>query len=178
MSDLLSPAPDTCTRLVGLLDAHDATYRVIDHMPEGRTDIVSSIRGHDLSCAAKCLVIAVKEDKETRYVLAVVPGDRRVDIGAVKRLFGARYAAFATLEAAERLSASVSGSIPPFSFDDRLELVVDRGLLDCAEIYFNAGRLDRSLALSTADYLAIANPRVEAIAQAPSEAPATLPAIA
>src|SRR4051794_24366923 len=97
MTNQPTTAPDTCTRMLAMLDEHGARYRVIDHEPEGRTDTVSRIRGNDLSCAAKCLVVAVKADKRTRYVLAVVPGDRRVDIAAIKRLYGARYAAFATL---------------------------------------------------------------------------------
>ncbi|PSK95871.1 hypothetical protein CLV63_11334 [Murinocardiopsis flavida] len=43
-------------RLIGLLDAAGARYRVIDHAPEGRTEIVSGYRGHPVAHAAKCLV--------------------------------------------------------------------------------------------------------------------------
>ncbi|MFG2650495.1 YbaK/EbsC family protein [Streptomyces sp. NPDC048436] len=71
----------------------------------------------------------------------------------------------ATQEAAERLAGSVSGTILPFSFDPELQLVVDPALLVHDEIFFNAARLDRSLALRTADYEAIAEPRTATIAQ-------------
>lgn len=154
------------TKLMALLEEHGAAHRLIEHEPEGATEAVSALRGHPLEQAAKCIVVMVKLDKKTkRYVLAVVPGDRRVDLGAVKALYGGVYAGFATQEVAERLSGSASGTILPFSFDPELELVVDPALLDHEEFFFNAARLDRSLALRTADYREIARPRTETISQ-------------
>lgn len=157
---------DLYTKLIGLLDEGGAAYRVIEHEEQGATEAVSALRGNTLQQAAKCIVVMVKIGKKTkRYVLAVVPGDRRVDLNAVKALLGGTYAGFATQEAAERLAGSVSGTILPFSFDPELELVVDPALLANDELFFNAARLDRSLALRTADYEAIAEPRRAAIAQ-------------
>ena len=153
---------DAYTRLVALLEAHGARYRVIEHEPEGRTDIVSAMRGNDLADAAKCIVLMVKLGKKTtRYVLAVVPGDARVDFGRIRAVFGASYVSFAAADTAERLAGSVAGTILPFAFDAALELVVDPALLERREIYFNAGRLDRSIALNTDDYVALAKPRLE-----------------
>ena len=40
-------------RLVADLDASGARYRLIEHAPEGRTEVVSALRGHDLASAAK-----------------------------------------------------------------------------------------------------------------------------
>ena len=39
----------------------------------------------------------------------------------------------------------------------------DPALLDCDELYFNAGRLDRSVALASEDYLRLAGPRIARI---------------
>lgn len=152
-------------RLVSWLDAAGARYRVIEHPPEGRTEVVSAYRGHPVACAAKCLVVMVKVSKrESRYFLAVVAGDARVDLPALKTLAGGAYVAFASTEKAESLAGSVSGTILPFSFHPDLALVVDPGLLTHREIFFNAARLDRSLALDTKDYLRLADPRIEPIA--------------
>ncbi|AZM49612.1 hypothetical protein DMB38_30975 [Streptomyces sp. WAC 06738] len=148
-----SSGTDAYVRLVSLLDAHGARYRVIDHVPEGRTEVVSRHRGHPVAHAAKCLVVMVKTGKRTRrYFLAVVPGDARVDLEGLKDLADGTYVSFASAEKAEALSGSVSGTILPFSFDPDLELVVDPRLLEHPEIFFNAARLDRSLALNTQDY--------------------------
>ena len=156
---------DAYTQLIDLLDRHGASYRLIDHPPEGRTEVVSPMRGNQLSQAAKCIVLMVKVGKKvTRYVLGVVPGDARVDLTAVRALLGGTYVAFASSETAERLAGSVAGTILPFAFHPDLELIVDPLLLENEELYFNAARLDRSLALKTTDYVALAKPRLERIA--------------
>lgn len=159
----------TYNGLIALLDEHGAVYRTIDHAPQGATELVSELRGNALAQAAKCIIVMVKLGKKTtKYVLAVVPGDRRLDLGAVKALFGGTYISFAPKETAERLAGSVSGTVLPFSFDEKLELIVDPALLDHDEIFFNAARLDRSLALSAKDYAEIAAPRIESITEAPA----------
>ena len=156
---------DTYSQLVAFLDQHGAQYRLIDHAPEGRTEIVSPMRGNALSQAAKCIVLMVKLGKKvTKYVLAVVPGDARVDLNAVKAIMQGTYVSFASADIAERLAGSVAGTILPFSFNPELALVVDPSLLENDEVYFNAARLDRSMVLKTSDYLALAEPRFERIA--------------
>lgn len=152
--------------LIALLESHRARYRVLDHDPEGRTELVSLLRGHPPSQAAKCMVVMVKLGKKvTRYVLAVVPGDRLVDLAAIKTLLGGTYSAFVSREVAEDLTGAAVGTILPFPFTADLELLVDPELLVHNELFFNAGRLDRSIALRTADYLAISRPRLERIAR-------------
>jgi Ala-tRNA(Pro) deacylase len=155
---------DAYARLIAELDASGARYRQIDHAPEGRTELVSELRGHALAQAAKCLIVLVKiGKKQTRYVLAVVPGDARLDLPAVKALLGGSYVAFAGTGKAEQLAGSVTGTVLPFSYDERLELIADPALLDHSELYFNAGRLDRSIALASEDYLRLARPRIARI---------------
>src|SRR5437660_11802495 len=109
MGRLLIASEDTYTRLIALLDQHKINYRLIDHPPEGRTEIVSPMRGNALSQAAKCIVLMVKIGKKvTKYVLAVVPGDARVSLNAVKALLQGTYVSFASQDIAERLAGSVA----------------------------------------------------------------------
>ena len=158
-------------KLLALLDASAISYRLIDHEPEGQTDKVSALRGNPLAAAAKCIILIVKLGKKTtRFVLAVVPGDRRVDIQKVRALFkGATYVGFAGTEVAERLAGSVAGTVLPFAMHSDVMLIADPSLQVNSELFFNAARLDRSIALRTVDYLAVGKPRLEAIAS--SEAP-------
>jgi Ala-tRNA(Pro) deacylase len=156
-------------RLIADLEAAGARYRLIDHPPEGRTDVVSALRGHDVAQAAKCLVIMVKfGKKQTRHVLAVVPGDSRVDLQAIRTLVGGTYAAFAGRDRAEELAGSVSGTVLPFSYHPDLELIADPSVLRMPELFFNAARLDRSIALATYDYARLAAPRIAAITTPPT----------
>jgi Ala-tRNA(Pro) deacylase len=151
-------------RLIADLDAAGARYRLIDHEPEGQTELVSALRGNALAAAAKCLVVMVKlAKKKSHYVLAVVPGDARLHLAAVKELLGGTYVAFADKARAEELAGSVSGTVLPVSYHEQLELIVDPELLAVPELFFNAARLDRSIALSTEDYVRLTEPRVERI---------------
>src|SRR6185437_6091403 len=154
-------------RLIADLNSAGALYRLIDRYPEGRTEPASALRGHDLAHAAKSLVVRVKiTKKENRYALAVIPGNARLDLLAVKCLLGGTRAAFADRSTAEKLAGSMSGTLLPFSYHPQLELIADPALLAGPEIYFNAARLDRSIAMATDDYLRIASPRIEPVSAA------------
>lgn len=160
------PAANLYERLLADLDAAGARYRLIEHEPEGRTELVSAMRGNEVAHAAKCLVVMVKVGKkQTRHVLAVVPGDARLDLRAVKDLYGGTYVAFAGKDKAEELAGSVSGTVLPFSYHPRLGLVADPALREPPELFFNAARLDRSIALATDDYVRVAAPTFAAITE-------------
>ena len=162
---------DAYQQLISYLNDNHAHYRLIDHAPEGRTDLVSQMRGNLLAHAAKCIVVMVKiGKKETKYVLAVVPGDRKVDLNAIKALYEGTYVSFASQEIAEGLTGCAAGTILPFSFNPDLPVIVDPSMLEAAEIYFNAARLDQSMALQKEDYQRLGNLRVEQIAAAVSTA--------
>ncbi|MEV6835795.1 YbaK/EbsC family protein [Streptomyces sp. NPDC051133] len=153
--------------LAALFRLAGARHRFIAHAPQGRTDLASSLRGHGLRQAAKSIVLRVAYGKrKRRYVLAVVAGDRRVDLAAVADLMGGTEASFAVRDVAEELTGSVSGSIAPFALcSTELEVLVDEELTTLDTIYFNTGRLDMSVELAVSDYLELARPAVAAIAQ-------------
>ena len=163
----LSPPPGLSdTYLLGVLDAAGARYHLLDHPAEGRTAEASLLRGHPLAAAAKSIVVRVRLSRRSaQYVVCVVPGDRRVDLAAVGTLYGGDKVGFATAGVAEELTGCVSGSVVPFSFRPELALVADPGLLTGPRIFFNAARLDRSVALDSRDYLTVARPRVAPIGE-------------
>lgn len=153
-------------QLVALFTQHGARFRVIEHPAEGRSDLVAAIRGTSVAQGAKAIVCEIEGAASVRYALAVVPGDRKLNIKAVAQLAGGRKGSFAKPEIAEKLTGCVIGSIPPLSFNSALRLIVDAGLLAREEeIAFNAGRLDRSIVISAQDYRRIAAPLVSDIAR-------------
>jgi Ala-tRNA(Pro) deacylase len=157
---------DIHTRLCALLDAQHAAYRVVEHVPEGRTEFIAKIRGNRPDQAIKSIVIQVRlGKKERKYCLANVPGDCRIDLDAIRDHFGASSAAFASRAQAEALTDCVIGAIPPFSFDQALLVLADPRIRNNDEVVFNAGRLDRSIFMRSEDYFRIAEPVVVAIAE-------------
>ena len=157
---------DVHDQLRALLDREGASYRVIEHAPEGRTEVIAKIRGNRIEQSIKSMVLQVRlTRKENIYCLANVPGDCRVDFDGVKAYYQADSVAFAKREKAEELTGCVIGSIPPFSFSDELQLVADPLIRQNEEVVFNAGRLDRSIMMNLEDYIRIAGPQMVAIAR-------------
>ncbi len=158
-------AIDIHQRLVDLLAREGATFRVVQHVPEGRTELIAQIRGNRLEQAIKSMVVQVRHGKkDNRYYLANIPGDRRVDLSAIALQLGGDSAAFAARAKAEALAGCVIGSIPPFSFNEDLIVLADPAIQRNEEVVFNAGRLDRSIFMRSDDYLRIARPRLLEIA--------------
>lgn len=157
---------DIHQQLRDLLDREGASYRVIEHEPEGRTEVIAKIRGNRIEQSIKSIVIQVRlTRKENLYCLANVPGNCRIDFEGIRRHFGADSVAFASRAKAEELTGCVVGAIPPFSFNDQLQVLGDPLIRQNEEVVFNAGRLDRSILMKLDDYIRIAKPQLAQIAQ-------------
>lgn len=156
---------DVHVQLCALLDDWGAVYRVVEHEAEGRTELIARIRGNRIEQSIKSIVLQVRVSKrENIYCLANVPGDCRIDFEGVKAHYRADSAAFAVREKAQELTGCVIGAIPPFSFSGQLQVLADPLIAENEEVVFNAGRLDRSIFMKSADYLRIAKPELVKIA--------------
>ena len=156
---------DVHQKLCELLDREGATYRVIEHEPEGRTEIIAKIRGNRIEQSIKSIVAQVRLNrKENVYCLANVPGDCRIDFKGIKAHFQADSVAFASREKAQELTECVIGAIPPFSFSDQIQVLADPLIQENEDVVFNAGRLDRSIFMKLDDYIRIAKPQLVKIA--------------
>jgi Ala-tRNA(Pro) deacylase len=159
------PLPTPFERVCALLDASGARYRVIEHEPEGRSERISVIRGNRPEQAAKAMVLDVRGGGGgRRHVLAILPGSSKLDFAAVAAQYGARKCGFASPETAQAITGCLMGAVPPFALHDTLSIVVDEALLSNQTLFFNAGRLDRSMELDTAEWLRVAAPKVAKIA--------------
>jgi len=146
-------------QLLALLTHENARFRLVDHEPVGKCEAVSEIRGTALGQGAKALVCKVKGNGVKRHVLAILAADQQADLARLAGHFGGLKASLASPAEVDALTGCVFGAIPPFSFHPDLTLVADPLLFErFDEIAFNAGLLEKSVILNTADYLRIARP--------------------
>lgn len=151
----------TYQRLRNFLAENGVRYREYEHEPEGRCEAVSQMRGNSVEQAAKAMVIMVKTGKKDRcYYLAVVPGNSRIDLERLRAHVGGTHAMFAPVQKAEELTGCPMGAVPPLSFAPDLRLAFDPQLLEHDELFFNAGRLDRSFAVDTGSFIKAVNPEI------------------
>ncbi len=95
------------------------------------------------------------------YVLAVFAADHKTDLKRLAQGLGGTKASLVSPDEVGDLTDCVIGSVPPFSFHDKLLLIADPSLFGrFDEIAFNAGLLDHSIILNARDYARIAAPRI------------------
>ena len=148
----------TFEKLIALLEAQHARYRVVEHPTAGKSEEVAKIRGTALGQGAKALVCKVKGNGVKQAVLAILPADQQADLSKVAAHLGGSKASLASPAEVETLTDCVFGAIPPFSFHPDLLLIADPTLLSrYDELAFNAGTLERSIVLNTRDYANVVN---------------------
>jgi Ala-tRNA(Pro) deacylase len=146
-------------QLLALLNSENARYRVMEHPPAGKCEVVSEIRGTAPGQGAKALVCKIKGNGVKRYVLAILAADQQADLARLASHFGGLKASLVSPAEVQFLTSCVFGAIPPFSFHPALTLVADPLLFErFDEIAFNAGRLDKSIIMDTAVFLRITQP--------------------
>ena len=115
------------------------------------------MRGEPLEVGAKALVMKTGQG----FGVFVLPADRKVDSGAIKRHLGIKALRFATPEELLALTGLIPGSVPPFGQPILpMPLYADEQVgVAAARIAFNAGSLTRSFVVGTADWRRVAQPR-------------------
>lgn len=157
----IGPTP-VFLKLVELLTAQGARYRVIEHPAAGKSEEVALIRGTEIGQGAKAMACKLQvPNAPSTYALAVLPADRQLDLAALAAYGQAKRASLMSPDEIGALTGCVLGAIPPFSFHTDLQLVADPEIFArYQEIAFNAGRLDASIVLAAEDYLRIAKPQL------------------
>lgn len=147
-----------------LLTHHHCWFETFEHGPVRTSEEAAKVRlGYTLAQGAKALIIRLKfSKKDKKFVMLVVPGDRKFDSQKVAELFGCKDIRFATPEeVGEITSGVVPGGVPPFGNLFGLEVVVDPSLLKNEKIIFNAGDRSFSIGMKSSDYQKVVQPRVE-----------------
>ena len=170
-------------RVLKLLKEHKATLHVIRHEAIGTSADVAKVRKNDPARSAKAMVIQFKAGRETQYRLAVLPGSAQLDFEALKNILGAKASLVSDVKS---LTGCEKGTVPPFSFWDNIPLLLDQRIVDIASqppvlavpdepeghraqyIFFNAGALDRSIALDVRDYMKITAPQIASFSKTAS----------
>lgn len=123
------------------------------HEPTLTSEESARARGESLAIGAKALLVKVDD----RFLLLVLPADRKLDSAAVKRHFRAKKLRFADKEELLRLTGLVPGSVPPFGEPIiPLPIIADPAILANERVAFNAGSLTDSIIINATDYERVA----------------------
>ena len=139
-----------------LLTGAGISFREVHHEPTRTSEESAKARGEELRIGGKALLM--KGDDEM-FRLFVLPADRKLDSGAIRRELGLKKLRFATPEELLDLTGLVPGCVPPFGPPILpFELFLDAAVTHNPRIAFNAGALTDSIILGLPDYLSVAQP--------------------
>lgn len=148
-------------RIVAFLDGQSIPYDVLRHAPVYTSEEAARVRGTSLSSGAKALICRADE----RFVMFVLPADRRLASKQIRRTAGVRSLRFADKDEVLQRTGLTPGAIPPFGSLFGLPTWCDQRLADEPVINFNAGDHCLSISLKYADYARVEQPRLGAFAE-------------
>src|SRR6516165_10779340 len=136
------------------LQQQGVSFTVLRHEPVYTSEQAAAVRGTPLSSGAKALVVKAGE----RFVLLVLPADRKLDSRKARDTLGIKSLRFATKEEVTQLTGLEPGSIPPFGSLFNLPTYCDPALAENPSINFNAGDHAISIQLAYSDYASVETP--------------------
>lgn len=143
-------------RLTQCLDGRQIAYDILRHSPVYTSEEAAQVRGTPLASGAKALVCKADE----RFVMIVLPADRKLASKEVRKSQGVKSLRFASREEVEQLTGLTPGSIPPFGSLFGLETWCDERMGEHDRINFNAGDHSVSISLKYADYVSAEQPKL------------------
>ncbi|UCH22189.1 MAG: YbaK/EbsC family protein [Deltaproteobacteria bacterium] len=138
------------TSITKKLDELGIKYTVKPHrQPVYTSQDAARERNVRLSQIVKTMLLM---DRDGKMVVAVLPGDRRLDIKKIKKLLGVKDLRFLDKETVEKRLGLVAGAIAPIAeLFDGLEMFVDPTVFDEDFVDISSGVASAGLELSRKD---------------------------
>ncbi|EKE14569.1 MAG: hypothetical protein ACD_12C00418G0001 [uncultured bacterium] len=143
-------------QIKNLLDQSKVDYKVMEHKPVFTSEDAAKIRGSSLSLGAKALIM--KADKKP--IMIVVPGDKKIDTSAFKKLYEIKDLEMATKEEVKNISNVEVGAVPPFGNLFKIPLYFDKTITEKEVVFFNAGSHSKSISMKGTDLEKVTKPIV------------------
>lgn len=125
--------------------------------PAGTKTAVDAARA--VGCQPSQIVKSLVFEVDGQPVLALVPGDRRLDTASLAQASGGRKARRASLDRVKESTGFAAGGTPPFGHPRPLRVFADQALRRHDRVWAAAGTPTTVFAISLADLDRIAGPR-------------------
>ena len=145
--------PDPVERVSGFL-RHMGAEAKIEEFSTGTPTAVEAARA--VGCKLGQIVKSLVFDCEGRWVVVLVPGDRRADLVKIARAAGAKKARIAKPDEVERATGFVAGAVSPFPLPNVHRIFVDRGLLAHKRVWIGAGSSSHMAEIAPGDLVRLA----------------------
>lgn len=151
------------TRAIQHLKRKDVSFELIkyEHEEKGAA-FAARATGFPLDRTIKTLVVDLGG---RNYCLALLPGDRQLDLKQLAQGFAVKRAAMADTATAERLTGYLVGGISPFGTKQALPSVMEKRIREHAQVLINAGQRGVMVKMAPEDIEKALGCRVESISK-------------
>ena len=145
--------PTEVERVAGFLRQMGAESRV-EEFSAGTPTAVDAARA--VGCKLGQIVKSLVFDCDGRWIVVLVPGDRRADLDKIAAEAGAKKARIAKPDEVERATGFVAGAVAPFPLPNVDRIYVDRGLLAHKRVWIGAGSPSHMAEIAPGDLVRLA----------------------
>ena len=150
---MVRPWPEAVERVSSFLKQVGAEAR-IEEFEGGTPTAVDAARA--AGCKLGQIVKSLVFECDGRWVVALVPGDRRADSRKIAAAAGSSKARIASPEQVERATGFVAGAVAPFPLPGVDRVFIDHGLLAYRRVWVGAGSPSHMAMLLSADLVRFA----------------------
>jgi len=154
----MESVPASSTRLMSAAADMGLPPMELRRFPEGTKTAIDAANaiGCDVAMIVKSLVFAVDE----RPVLALVPGDLRLDTSKLAAVVGGTSARRASLDEVRAATGFAAGGTPPFGHATELPIFADQRLSRFETLWAAGGTPDTVFPITHTDLLRVTGARV------------------
>lgn len=148
-----------------LLDNRNVSYTCFD-LPRHKlgTEKVAELLNVPLSIIYKSIVVERKNPGKP--ILAVVPGDKEVDLKGLAKAVGEKKVSPATQKTAENLTKLQAGGISPLALINHgFQIVMDESILEKEMVHISGGELGVNIRLNPRDLVSLTSASIKKISR-------------
>jgi Cys-tRNA(Pro)/Cys-tRNA(Cys) deacylase len=148
-----------------LLDAQGAQYKVFDLPVEklGAAE-TAALLGIPVRLVYKTIVLLNERTK--KYLLAIVPGDKEVDLKKAAAFLGEKKINLTTMAEAEKATGLKAGGISALALLNRgFKVILDASALDLEEFHISGGQWGLNIRINVSDFIRVTRAVTAVISQ-------------
>ncbi|MEM2929095.1 MAG: aminoacyl-tRNA deacylase [Nitrososphaerota archaeon] len=140
--------------LESYLKQNNVWYRFISKLETIHTADAAKVAGIELNRVTKNLVC---ETNEGKYVLLIIPGDKKVDLKKASEILKVKKVYLIPFDKAEEISGYPPGGTPSVGHKTKMKVIIDKSVLIYETVYCGGGSRDKLLELKTSDIIRLNN---------------------
>lgn len=144
-------------RIVSFLREKNAVFEVLSHEPVFTSKDAARVRGMSPSAGVKAILL--KSDSGS-FVLACLPGDKKIDTKKFAGLLGAGRLFLASAKEVLEITGCEIGSVSPFGAIFGIETLFDKQVFENEVVEFNAGLHTKSVRMKANELRRAVKPKI------------------